>query len=274
MRYLIVGGSGFVGTNMTNIIEHSVIFDLVKSASPLSFIKGDVRSSEDIARCPPTNGVVHLAARTGHRVCEEKPQEAFDVNVRGTENVLEYCRKHDVPLVFASTCGVYGAFTQYTETKMIAEGLIFKHSQVYDLPHVVLRFANIYGPHMEDKSSVIPTFIRQAESGENLTVEGDGTQTRDFVHVRDVCRTIVNALEYGKSSLFNVGTGVEVSINRLAKIISEKYDVGVKHVDMPSWRGDKEGCMTQSNGLPIEKTVEEINPDGFRSLEEGLGDLL
>jgi len=142
MTYLITGGSGFIGTNLCELLDEPVVFDIRPPQTDVEYMQGYIQNG--LHDCPPTDGVIHLAAITGHRECYKNPNLAHAVNVVGTQNVLEYCRKNDVPCIFSSTCGVYGAKTIYTETKLEAERLCMDYAEKYGLPNVVLRLANVY----------------------------------------------------------------------------------------------------------------------------------
>lgn len=229
--------------------------------------KGDVTRKETFEEDYEVDGIAHLSAIPGHKQCKENPERAEEVNIGGTKNALEYCRRHDVPLTLASTCGIYAFDTVYTRTKEKAEELTRKYAEEYDLPNVILRFANVYGPMFGDKSSIIPIFIRKARNGEPLTIEGDGEQRRDFVYAGDVARTILASLSYDSSDTFDVGTGTTVSINELANIFRSIFDdLEVRRISLPDYRDDDHVQIE----ISPEKTFKELELNDFLSVREGV----
>lgn len=250
---LVTGGDGFIGSNLQEKID-CLVYDLTREK--------DIRSP---IKAPPKRKVVHLAAISGHKSCAEDPKLAFDTNVYGTYNVLEYARKNDANVVFASTCGVYGEKTEYSQTKIAGETLCETYSRLYDLNIVILRLANVYGPHSEHKNSVVAKFVRNAENGKPLTIEGDGTQTRDFIYVEDVCQAILKSLDYGESEAFDIGTGKETSINELANMIRDLFDdVEVRYVPLPEYRKE-----TPREPILVEDARKKLGLE-TKSIEEGL----
>ena len=163
-----------------------------------------------------------------------------DVNVTGTLNVLDACvEKHVDKFVFASSAGVYGdgnplplreecdlrPVSPYAASKVSCEYYCKTFCDCYGLSSVILRFFNVYGPGQGANAyaGVITRFVRSGLRGEPLTVYGDGNQTRDFISIEDVVTAIVLALEHRSSEIdiFNVCTGVSMSVNCLAGIISQ-----------------------------------------------------
>jgi nucleoside-diphosphate-sugar epimerase len=251
---LVPGGLGFIGQNL-------------KDRMPCETY--DLKEGKDIRKpimAKPHNKVVHLAV-AGYKLANENPKLAVDTNITGTLNVLEYCRENDADIIFTSTQGVYGPKTGYTVSKMMGEQLCLMYSELYGIKSVILRLGNVYGPHMEEKTTVIPKFFRMAKKGLPLTIEGDGTQSRDFVYVGDVCNAIISAFDYKKSNIFDVCSDIKTSINELAEIINSiAGNDKIKYVPMPSYR--KEGKF--ENGLGMKRTLKELHMPPPLNLREGL----
>jgi UDP-glucose 4-epimerase len=200
---------------------------------------GDIQQSDILeAACEGADGVFHFAALWLLQ-CHEFPQAAFDVNVRGTFNVLEACRKKKVKrLVYSSSASVYGdAVTEpmgedhpfnnrtfYGATKIAGEAMLTAYAHRYGLQAVGLRYMNVYGPRQDYKGAYVAVIMRMLdniENGKPPVVYGDGSQAYDFVYVRDCARANVCAMEAENVSdeFFNVGTGVRTSIKQVAELI-------------------------------------------------------
>ncbi len=230
--------------------------------------------------------VVHLAAHT--RVLEslKKPGENFEVNVVGTFNVFEAARKNNVKrLVFASSNAVVGEqmppinesmvprpLSPYGATKLFGEALCSAYYHSYGLKTVSLRFANCYGPYSEHKTSVIAKFLRRAKKGEPLEIYGDGTQTRDFIHVSDVCQAIYLCMSYNPSTeggVFQIATGEETTIIDLAKMVNKLFDRTGNLKFRPSRVGE-----IRKNFSDIRKAKNSLGFKPEIKLEEGLKSLI
>jgi len=211
---------------------------------------GDIRNQDEVRQAVSgMDAVVHLAAHTSVVESLEHPAESWDINVNGTLNLLEACREHGVTgFILASSNAVVGEqpppidesklpqpLSPYGASKLAGEALCSSYYRSFGLKTVAMRFANCYGRYSEHKPSVIPKLITWAQAGKPLIIYGDGEQTRDFVHASDICRAIhltlnttqamidqppQSAIElYG--SVFQIGSGVETSINQLVGLIEE-----------------------------------------------------
>jgi UDP-glucose 4-epimerase len=259
-------------------------------------LEGVLREGEGVS------AVVHLAAVSGIERCQRNPREAVLTNVYGTHNVLEVARKYDIDkVVFASSAAVYGNPVKtpigedhplsptnlYGVTKLAAEGLLESYHVSYGMGTVILRFGNVYGvgvyTHWE---TVIPKFVRQALSGEALTIYGDGEQSRDFVHVWDVVEAVILALRDERGVVngesFNVGVGRATSVNVIADTVSRifyaEYGKKVGMVNLPPRRGEPYvpdfcysiakigGKLGFKPELSIEKNVKQLIEYGRENL--------
>lgn len=211
--------------------------------STANLMVGDIRDRQAVVKAMDgIDAIVHLAAHTSVVESSEDPTEDWDVNVNGTLNLLEVSRQNRVErFVFASSNAVVGEqpppidemrtpqpLSPYGASKLAAEALCSAYYHSFGLKTVSLRFANCYGPYSDQKPSVIARFVESAKEGKPLIIYGDGNQTRDFIHVDDICHAIHltlivpdSRLQPLDSRLFQIGTGAETSINELAELIKE-----------------------------------------------------
>ena len=265
-KILITGGCGFVGSNLLRQLiergrgERIVVLDNETMGSPrdlpevdLEYHKGDICDlglvSRVVAGC---DTIIHLAANT--RVIEsiEDPTLNFEVNVRGTFNVLLAARDAGVRrVVMASTGGAIlgdveppvheGMVPQpaapYGASKLAGEGYGYAFAGSYGMQVTALRFSNVYGPRSYRKGSAVAHFFKQALDDKPITVYGDGSQVRDFVFVVDLCRGILQAIDAEVSGVFQLGSGQPTSINEL--LVEMKRVVGAgrwPEVRYADWR--------------------------------------
>ncbi|VVB68326.1 L-arabinose 1-dehydrogenase (NAD(P)(+)) [Candidatus Norongarragalina meridionalis] len=232
LEVLVTGSAGFIGVSVTKALR----------AEGISVVGFDAKEGKDIAdagalrkACEGVDGVVHLAAITGVAYSVAHPAETMKANVEGTRNVLEAARAAGAKtFVFASSASVYGDAqgavfedtptnpkSPYAESKLAGEKLVTDYSHRHGMRGVSLRLFNVYGPRQNaGYGAVIPSFVKAAKEGKNITINGDGKQTRDFVFVEDAAKAFALSLKKG-SGVYNIGSGKAASIRTLAeKIIS------------------------------------------------------
>jgi UDP-glucose 4-epimerase len=248
-KTLITGGGGFVGTNLIHRLRERndsgsiVVLDdeslgslshlraLDPRGGPLSCVQADILEPDAIGKAARgCDTVIHLAANT--RVIESiaDPRLNFEVNVRGTFNVLMAARDAGVRrVVIASTGGailgdveppvheamVPQPIAPYGASKLAAEAYGHAFAGAYGMKVTSLRFSNVYGPHSYRKGSAVAHFFRQILDRQPITIFGDGLQERDFVYVDDLCRGILQAIEAEAEGVFQLGSGRPTSINAL-----------------------------------------------------------
>ncbi len=249
MTTLLIGGAGFVGASLVRALrargEAVRVLDWGAAAghvyldgTGVELLRGDVtdrataqRAVRDIER------VVHLAARTSVPASIRSPWADFEQNVVGTLGLLEACREAGVPrFVFASSNAAVGLVdppaheliaprpvAPYGAAKLAVEGYLHAYFRSYGMVTTALRFSNAYGPYSLHKSSVVAAMIRACLAGRPVTIFGDGSQTRDFVHVDDLVRLILQVLdapaETVAGEVFQAGTGEETTVLALAEAI-------------------------------------------------------
>lgn len=269
-RILITGGCGFVGVNLVRRILGSgelpaklVVLDNETMGArgdlpcgDIEFLQGDIRDLAAITRASKgCDTIVHLAAHTGVIDSIEDPFTNFEVNARGTLNVLMAAKTSEVSrVVIASTGGailgdvpppvheemVPKPQSPYGASKLAAEGYAEAFAGSYGLRVTTLRFSNVYGPHSHRKGSAIAHFIRQILSHKAITIYGDGSQVRDFVFVEDVCDGILQAVDADASGVFQLGSGLPTSIRSLLDQMSDVVgrDWPIKVQEAPRRQGE------------------------------------
>lgn len=245
MRVLVTGGAGFIGSHTAAGFSedgHAVtVLDNLSSGEKgnlppgCAFVQGDVRDYDLVEHQVRGHDIViHLAAFTSVPESFERHAECFEVNVEGTLNVLEAAATQKVAkVVFASSSAVYAEepnvpktetmcpepASPYAVSKLEGEHLLAWYHRRRGAQHVALRYFNVYGPRQDpnsDYAAVVPKFINRALAGTDLTIYGDGQQTRDFVYVDDVVRANILAAWAAASGVFNVGTGIATPVLALA----------------------------------------------------------
>ncbi len=250
--YLITGGAGFIGTNLSERLVHDghkvvVVDNLVSGVDPsrlpkeITFHKLDICDTPALTKAMEgVDVVVHLAALPRVQYSIEHPFETQHANVDGTLSVLEAAREAKVKrIVYAASSSAYGdqevmplvetmpaqPKSPYGLHKYVGELMMKVWHTVHGMETVSLRFFNVYGPHFDPNGAyalVIGKFLKQRSEGSPMTITGDGEQTRDFTHVRDTIEAIVRVAEsgaVGHGEVFNVGAGRNATINEIAKII-------------------------------------------------------
>jgi UDP-glucose 4-epimerase len=301
-RLVVIGGAGLIGSHLVDALTREdvgeiVVFDDFSRGAPgnldealrddrvsLSELGGDILRTDILdAALRDADGVFHLAALWLLH-CHEYPESAFEVNVRGTFNVLQTCVANQVKrLVYSSSASVYGDAIEepmtedhpfnnenfYGATKIAGEAMTRAYFHRYQLPFVGLRYMNVYGPRQDYKGAYIAVIMKMLDlidQGKPLVVYGDGGQAYDFVYVGDCADANVAAMKADTTDRFyNVGTGIRTTIKELAETMLEitGSDVGIRY--------EPEGVTFVKNRIgSTERAEGEI---GFRAktgLEEGL----
>ena len=236
--------------------------------------------------------VFHLAAQIDVRKSMADPGFDARINVTGTLNVLESAaragagsfvftstggaiygegqgREHDLPFAETAACE---PFSVYGQSKLAAEGYLGLYRRVRELPSTVCRLGNVYGPRQDPalEAGVVAIFCDLARDGGRPTVFGDGTQTRDYIHVLDVVGALLAAREAGAPGPFNVGTGEETSVLALAEAIGRM--AGREDFE-PRFEPRREGEVERTY-LDVTRAAEELGWRAQRDLEEGVEETL
>ena len=284
MRVLVTGGAGFIGSSFAKkAIQqgwHVTVLDNLSTGHKstvdeleklgIRVIIGDIRSrellSKEMLNC---TAVVHLAAQVSVPLSVEKPQETNEINVKGTDNVIQSCLENDVQrLVVASSAAVYGnadnlplkeqdagqILSPYAESKWINEQQILE-ARNNGLKATALRFFNVYGVGQRPDgayAAVVPKFVDMMVNKQAPKINGDGLHTRDFVHVDDVCNAIWSLIDgewkADNHHVYNVATQTRVTLLDLISIINNSLTQGIPNFTplMPTHGPERVGDIRHS----------------------------
>lgn len=292
MRVLVTGGLGFIGSHLSSALlsaGHEVHmldnspFPPPERTKGAKFHRGSITNPKDadsaVSGC---DFVFHEAAQISVADSIRNPKRTHEINVEGTQNVLEACRKHEVKrAVLASSAAVYGnapgipkketetpdPISPYGESKLRNELDAKKYFKEYGLETVCLRYFNVYGPGQPPDSGIIPRLISSALHNEPPRIFGDGKQTRDFVFVEDVVLANILAAETSGvgGEVFNIGSGAETSLLSLWKTIS-----GISGCKLaPKFEPAREGDILRSVAS-IEKAKAKLVYSPKYKLKDGI----
>ncbi len=296
MKVLVTGGAGFIGSHIVDrLMEEGydvVIIDNLSTGKEENlnprarFYRLDIQSPslEEVFRKERPDYVSHQAAQIDVRRSVSDPLFDARVNVLGTINLLENCVKYKVKkVIFASSGGaIYGEqelfpapethplkpISPYGITKLAGEHYLYYYKIVYDLNYVSLRYANVYGPRQDPfgEAGVVAIFIQKMLNGGQPVINGDGEQTRDFVYVEDVARANILAFKNNtKESVFNIGTGVETTINQIFHSLRGIINPEIKELHGPPKDAEQRRSVVDSTRAKI-----ELNWEPEVRLSEGL----
>ena len=267
MKYAVTGGAGFIGSHLVkNLVEHGneiIVIDnlntgkkknIEKFSEKIDFFEVDIRdfnAIEDILK--NVDGIFHEAALASVQDSFRIPDEFFDVNVKGTENIFKIGKKLGIKVVYASSSSVYGnpiqvpikesdgknPFNPYAKTKLEADKLAEKYAR-NGLKVIGLRYFNVFGPgQSKEYAGVIKLFLERIQQGLPPLINGDGLQVRDFVYVNDVVNANMLAMESNiDGEFFNIGTNSVVSVLDLANMIIKFSGLKLKPIHRPPVSGD------------------------------------
>lgn len=264
---LVTGGAGFIGSHLADVLVDAndvrVLDDLSGGSrahvpDDAELIEGDIRDSTTVSEAMSDVDVVfHEAAMVSVPESIEQPRACQELNAAATLDVLENARRENARVVLASSVAIYGSpdslpiheldpkapLSPYGVDKLATDHYARLYHELYGIDTVALRYFNVYGPRQSggEYSGVINIFLEQAQSGRPLTVHGDGSQTRDFVHVDDVVRAnLAAATTDNVGRAYNVGTGESVTIRELAELVQDVTDSTCDIVHTDSRPGDIE----------------------------------
>jgi UDP-glucose 4-epimerase len=289
VRYLITGGAGFIGSHLADRLlargDSVLALDDLSTGSSRNiehlsdhpgfrFVQGTILDHPLVAGLvAECDAVVHLAAAVGVRLIVEKPLESLLTNIRGTEIVLDAVAQGGRKVLITSTSEIYGknasgplhedadrilgspfkARWSYSTAKAVDEILARAYWHERGVPSIVVRLFNCVGPRQTGEfGMVVPSFVRQALAGQDITVYGDGTQRRCFCHVLDTVGALVAVLDHPGAigDVFNVGAPHELSMNKLAERIVAASGSGSRIVHIPYDEAYEEGFEDMERRVP------------------------
>ena len=295
MKVLVSGGAGFIGSHVVDLYlengyEVVIVDDLStgrdSNINPqATFYKMDIRSPRlvEVFETERPNYISHHAAQIDVRRSIIEPIFDADVNILGSINLIECARSYDVErFVYISTGGaVYGEpeylpcdeshpvnpVCQYGASKHTVEHYLFMYHLNYDLDYTVLRYPNVYGPRQDPhgEAGVVAIFTRQMLSDKQVVINGDGEQARDFVHVADCAKANLLALTAEENGIFNIGAGVETSVNEIFRTLKKITGYEREPVHGPAKLGE-----TRKIYLEATKAKDLLGWQPTVRLEEGL----
>lgn len=295
MNILVTGGAGFIASHVVDayiaaghrvvVIDNLSMGKIENVNSKARFVQMDIRDEKicQLFEEEKFEVVNHHAAQMDVRKSVEDPIYDASVNVLGSINILENARKFGVKkVIFASTGGaIYGEqhyfpadenhpvqpLSPYGITKLAFEKYLYCYSAVYGLSHVVLRYANVYGPRQNPhgEAGVVAIFTKKMLKGEQPTINGDGEQTRDYVYVEDVVAANMLALSLEGTYTYNVGTGIESTVNDIFRTLKELTGSTCREQYGPEKKGEQRRSV-----LTYEKIQKECGWTPKTSLREGL----
>lgn len=293
IKSIVTGGAGFIGSNLVDRLvkegHQVIVID--------NFISGDKKNLShhskkivkiinlDIVQDKKLNKyfynvdyVFHLAGLAEIIPSIKNPKNYFINNVLGTLNVLEACKNKKIKkFVYAASSSCYGnpkkfptsedekvdTKNPYAMTKFLGEELVMKYATIFGMPNVSFRFFNVYGPRLNTSGqygAVFSNFLKQKKNKKPLTIVGNGNQTRDFIYVEDLIDAFLQILKNKKvNEIYNLGSGKETSINKIAQIF------GGKKIFVPKRPGEPKRSLAN-----ISKIRKDINWTPKISIEEGI----
>ena len=298
MKYLVTGGAGFIGSYITKRLveeeEQVVVIDNLNTGKEknlesikdkIDFVKGDILDKnllEDITR--NIDGVFHQAALASVQDSFSKPDEYYNVNVNGTENILELAKKNNFKVVYASSSSIYGnpkripteesdeknPINPYAKTKLEKEELAKIYSKM-GVKVIGLRYFNVFGKgQSKEYAGVLKLFLERIRDKSPPKINGDGTQARDFVHVSDVVNSNIMSMNSDVNhAFFNVGTGTSITILDLAKTIIKSSGLNLEPIFGPALKGD-----VQKTTANIDLIKEKIGWKPTVVLEEWIDEII
>ena len=304
MKIVVTGGAGFIGSHLIDRLlkdGHEVLnidnFDPFYSENvkrenikghitynSYSLLEVDVRNEVDLEKVIPddTEVIVHLAAKAGVRPSIENPLEYQEVNVNGTQNLLEVARKKGIKqFVFASSSSVYGKnpnvpwkeddavlqpISPYASTKVSGELLGHVYSHLYDIRFLALRFFTVYGPRQRPDLA-IHKFLKLISDGKEITLYGDGSTRRDYTYIDDIVSGIMEAVNYRDSmyEVINLGNNETVELLELVRILEDTSGITAEKNFVEEQAGD-----VRQTWADVSKAKKLFNYNPEYSIDHGL----
>ena len=294
MNVLVTGGAGFIGSHIVDklinegldvvVVDNLSTGKLENLNDKAKFYNLDITSEQlsNIFEKEKIDVVIHQAAQTDVQKSLQDPVYDSKVNINGTVNLLECCRKYNVrKVIYASSAAVYGKpnylpidekhpiqpMSFYGISKFTPESYLKIYKELYGLDYTILRYSNIYGPRQDSKGEggVIAIFIDKLLNEQIPIIFGDGEQTRDFLYVEDVAEANFQAIFKGDGEVLNISTNTRISINQLYTELTKILQLDFK----PVYREARPGDILHSS-LNNKKAIQTLNWQPKYTFSEGL----
>lgn len=295
-KVLVTGGAGFIGSHVVDMLINKgnpvIILDNLSTGKKeylnpkAKFYEKDIRHENEVFEIfekEQPDIVVHMAAQVMLRKSLEQPGLDATINILGTINILEACKKFDVKkIIYTSTGGARVGEPEYLPvdekhplnpcspygiSKHTAEHYVWMYNQLYNLDYLIFCFGNVYGPRDDPRTKrVSAIFLTKMMDNEVPEIFGDGNQTRDFIYVKDLAEFIVNSLEKTpEHKLFHLADGKQISVNKIAEISKKLtgFEKEIKHID--AIKGEVRDIV-----LDISLAKKELGWQPKHSIEQGL----
>jgi UDP-glucose 4-epimerase len=241
MKILVTGGAGFIGTNLVKrLLKEGHIVNVIDDFTTGSFdnkqncdyYHGDITNLEciDNDAFSGIDLIFHLAAASRVQPSFKNPSKTFEINVAGTKNICEWARINKIKMVYAGSSSKHHDpyKSPYAATKYMGEEVCKMYKETYGCDIEIARFYNVYGPYEpldEENGNVIGIWRSRIARGANIEIVGDGKQRRDFTHVDDIVDGLwrIGMVNEKHRDAWELGTGVNYSVNELAKMFSDKF---------------------------------------------------
>ena len=284
MKILITGGTGFIGSHLTQFLKKDndiTIYDVKKPIEKdVKFILGDILDEQKILQSfQDFDAIIHLAATVGVKNTETNPVLTLNTNILGTKNILEACKKNNIKkVILASSSEIYGEprkvpidetqtpipITTYGISKLASEEYLKSYAKTCGFNYSILRFFNVVGPKQSSRF-VLPEFIKNALNNKPLVIHGNGLQIRAFCHIADICQGIEKSICKGDGEIFNIGNDLEpITIENLAKkVISVLNSQStIKYISFEkSGRNREQEIMTRIPSIQKAKKILSYRPE-------------
>ena len=298
MKIAVTGGCGFIGSHTVDLLLENgheiVVYDNLSTGSPENLGKGAVFYEGDITdrtqldafftRVKP-DAVMHMAAQIDVMASMTNPSYDATVNIMGTINLLDFCRKNNVKrFVYSSSAAVYGnpeylgvdeehpknPESFYGYSKLVPENYIKLISESCGMTYGLIRYANVYGPRqrVEGEGGVVAVFTDRMKRNKECFIYGDGEQTRDFIYVKDIAHANARALESTRCFTVNASTAKAISVNSLYNIMKKQYACTKE----PKYKPARSGDITHS-WLTNNLIRNELNWIPEYNLESGIKEM-